>query len=115
MEEAEDEPLFCERAAGIDIGKQAVMVTVRVPSGTAGEAGHRRPGVRHHARQLLELADWLRSWGVERAGMESTSDYWKPVSSCWSSRASTACSTRRPRLRRSPGGRRPLARPGWRR
>jgi len=30
-------------------------------------------------RQLLELADWLRSWGVERAGMESTSDYWKPV------------------------------------
>jgi transposase len=30
-------------------------------------------------RQLLELADWLRSWGVERAGMESTGDYWKPV------------------------------------
>ena len=32
MEEAVEEPLFCERAAGIDIGKQSVMVTIRVPS-----------------------------------------------------------------------------------
>jgi hypothetical protein len=81
MEEADDEPLFCDRAAGIDIGKQAVMVTVRVPSGT--RRGGRAQETREFGttrRQLLELADWLRSWGVERAGMESTSDYWKPVS-----------------------------------
>jgi transposase len=80
MEEAEDEPLFCERAAGVDIGKQAVMVTVRVPSET--RRGGRQQETREFGttrRQLLELADWLRSWGVERAGMESTSDYWKPV------------------------------------
>jgi transposase len=80
MEEAEDEPLFCERAAGIDIGKQAVMVTVRVPGET--RRGGRAQETREFGttrRQLLELADWLRSWGVERAGMESTSDYWKPV------------------------------------
>ena len=32
MEEAEDEPLFAERVAGIDIAKAEVMVTVRVPS-----------------------------------------------------------------------------------
>src|SRR6266566_1704809 len=32
MQEVEDEPLFCERAAGIDIGKAEVMVTIRVPS-----------------------------------------------------------------------------------
>ena len=30
-------------------------------------------------RDLLALADWLRCWGVSRAGLESTSDYWKPV------------------------------------
>jgi hypothetical protein len=36
-------------------------------------------GVRHHRRQLLDMADWLRCWQVERAGMEATSDYWKPV------------------------------------
>ena len=30
-------------------------------------------------RDLLALAGWLRCWGVSRAGLESTSDYWKPV------------------------------------
>ncbi len=80
MEEADDEPLFCERAAGIDIGKAMVSVTVRVPSET--RRGGRRQETREFGttrRQLLELSDWLRCWGVERAGMESTSDYWKPV------------------------------------
>jgi transposase len=80
MEEAGDEPLFCERAAGIDIGKAVVSVTIRVPSGT--RAGGRQQETREFGttrRQLLELADWLRCWQVERAGMEATSDYWKPV------------------------------------
>lgn len=80
MEEAGDEPLFCERAAGIDIGKRVVSVTIRVPSDA--RRGGRQQETREFGttrRQLLELADWLRCWGVERAGMESTSDYWKPV------------------------------------
>ena len=80
MEEAGDEPLFCERAAGIDIGKQLVSVTIRVPSDT--RRGGRQQETREFGttrRQLLEMADWLRSWGVTRAGMEATSDYWKPV------------------------------------
>jgi transposase len=80
MEEVEDEPLFCGRAAGIDIGKAAVMVTIRVPS--ESRRGGRQQETREFGttrRQLLELADWLRCWQVERAGMESTSDYWKPV------------------------------------
>ena len=80
MEEVEDEPLFCDRVAGIDIGKKTIMVTVRVPSQT------RKRGRQQETREfgttrkeLLALADWLRCWQVERAGMESTSDYWKPV------------------------------------
>src|SRR6266550_2577843 len=80
MEEAGDEPLFCERAAGIDIGKQVVSVTIRVPSDT--RRGGRQQETREFGttrRQLLEMADWLRCWQVERTGMESTSDYWKPV------------------------------------
>ena len=80
MEEAGDEPLFCERAAGIDIGKQLVVVTIRVPSDT--RRGGRQQETREFGttrRQLLEMADWLRCWQVERAGMEATSDYWKPV------------------------------------
>jgi transposase len=80
MEEAEDDPLFCERAAGIDIGKAVVSVTVRVPS--QARRGGRMQETREFGttrRELLELAAWLRDCGVERAGMESTSDYWKPV------------------------------------
>src|SRR6266571_857239 len=80
MQEVEDEPLFCERAAGIDIGKAEVMVTIRVPS--EARKGGRQQETRKFGttrRELLALADWLRCWQVERAGMESTSDYWKPV------------------------------------
>jgi hypothetical protein len=59
MEEVEDEPLFCERAAGIDIGKATVMVTIRMPSET--RKGGRQQETREFGttrRQLLELADW---------------------------------------------------------
>ena len=97
MEESEDEPLFCERAAGIDIGKQMIMVTVRIPSDR--RRGGRQQETRQFGttrRQLLELADWLRVWGVERAGMEATSATGSRPASCWSARASTACSTRPP-------------------
>jgi transposase len=80
VEDVEDEPLFADRAAGIDIGKATVMATIRVP----GEAGSTRR--RHETRQfgttrreLEALAAWLHSWQVERVGMEATSDYWKPV------------------------------------
>jgi transposase len=72
--------VFCERAAGIDIGKLLVSVTIRVASDT--RRGGRQQETREFGttrRQLLEMADWLRCWGVTRAGMEATGDYWKPV------------------------------------
>ena len=80
MEDVEDEPLFAERVAGIDIGKATVMATIRVPGSAGGS--RRRQETRQFGttrRDLLALAAWLREWQVERAGMEATSDYWKPV------------------------------------
>ncbi|HEV8278739.1 MAG TPA: IS110 family transposase [Streptosporangiaceae bacterium] len=80
MHEVEDEPLFAERAAGIDVAKAGIEVTLRVPSDT--RAGRRQQETRSFAttrRELLSLADWLRSWGVTKVGMEATGDYWKPV------------------------------------
>ena len=80
MEEVEDEPLFAGRVAGIDIGKAAIMVTIRVPSDTT--PGRRQQETRTFAATragLLSLADWLRCWGVTKVGMEATGDYWKPV------------------------------------
>ena len=60
MEEAGDEPLFCERAAGTDIGKQSVMAS---RSGCrAKPRGGRQQETREFGttrRQLLALADWL--------------------------------------------------------
>jgi transposase len=80
MQDVQDEPLFVQRAAGLDIAKAEVEVTIRVPSDT--RPGRRQQETRAFGttrRQLLDLADWLRSWGVTTAGMEATGDYWKPV------------------------------------
>src|SRR5215471_18199778 len=80
MEEVEDEPLFADRVAGLDIAKAAVEVTIRVPSDTA--SGRRRQETRTFGttrRELLDLAAWLACWEVTKAGMEATGDYWKPV------------------------------------
>jgi transposase len=76
VQEVEDEPLFAERAAGVDIAKAGVEVTIRVPS--EARAGRRQQETRSFAttrRELLALADWLRAWGVTRVGMEATGDY----------------------------------------
>jgi transposase len=57
MEEVEDEPLFADRVAGLDIGKAVVEVTIRVPGDTAGR--RRRQETRTFGttrRELLDLA-----------------------------------------------------------
>src|SRR5260370_33433675 len=80
MEDVHEEPLFVQRVAGLDIAKAEVEVTIRVPSDTS--PGRRQQETRTFGttrRQLLDLADWLRSWGVAKVGMEATADYWKPV------------------------------------
>ena len=80
MQDAQDEPLFCDRVAGLDIAKAGVEVTVRVPSDTT--AGRRQQETRSFGTtraELESLGDWLACWGVTRIGMEATGDYWKPV------------------------------------
>ena len=70
MHEVEDEPLFAERVAGIDIAKAGVEVTIWVPSDTT--PGRRQQETRTFAATragLLPLADWLRCWGVTKLGM----------------------------------------------
>ncbi len=80
MQDVEDEPLFCERVAGLDIAKAEVEVAIRVPSDTT--PGRRQQETRAYGttrRELESLGDWLACWGVTRVGMEATGDYWKPV------------------------------------
>ena len=65
------------RCAGLDVHKQTVVACVRI----AGD-GAPLQEVRTFATttsELLALADWLESFGVEQVAMEATGVYWKPV------------------------------------
>jgi transposase len=78
VEEVTDEPLYRDRVCGIDIGKAAMVATIRVPSDK--DPARRAAETRTFGttkREVLALADWLRSWQVPAVVMEATGDYWK--------------------------------------
>ena len=79
MHGMQDEPLFCERDAGLDIAKAGVQVIIRCVRhhGPPREQETRAFGTTR--AELESLGDWLACWGVTRIGMEATGDYWKPV------------------------------------
>src|SRR2546429_3298982 len=80
MEEVTDEPLYRDRVCGIDIGKAGMAATIRVPSDA--NPARRAQETRSFGttkREVLALADWLRSWQVPAVVMEATGGYWKPV------------------------------------
>jgi transposase len=67
-----------ERCAGLDVHKASITACVRAP----GEAGEPHQQIREFStttRGLLQLRDWLASFGVTLVGMEATGVYWKPV------------------------------------
>ena len=73
MEEVTDEPLYRDRVCGIDIGKAQMVATIRVPSDSnpARRASETR-SFGTTKREVLALADWLRSWQVPAVVMEAT-------------------------------------------
>ena len=102
MEEVTDRTLPRDRVCGIDIGKAGMAATIRVPSDA--NPARRAQETRSFGttkREVLALADWLRSWQVPAVVMEATtgitgsrcSTGWRPrdSSACWPtpSRSST--------------------------
>ena len=77
MEDAELE-VIVDRAAGLDVHKDVVVVSVRVPGPGGGVERHRAEFATFTA-DLCALRDWLVGLGVTRVGMEATGVYWKPV------------------------------------
>jgi transposase len=67
-----------ERSAGLDIAKASLVACVRVPDADGGWRVIKRKFGTMTA-DLLALADWLVEYQIARVGMESTSDYWRPV------------------------------------
>ena len=70
-----------ERCAGLDVHRDSVVATVRVPG--KGKSRRRRAQQTRSfgttIRQLEQLANWLQGFGVTLVGMEATGIYWKPV------------------------------------
>jgi len=71
--------VLVDRCAGLDVHRDSVMATVRVP-------GKRRRQRERHTRafgttiaQLAALGDWLAGFDVTLVGMEATGIYWQPV------------------------------------
>jgi transposase len=76
----EDQILFVERIAALDLGKAELEACMRLPHPSTPR--RRLQEVRTfgtRTAQLLALADWLRCNQVTTVVMESTSDYWKGV------------------------------------
>lgn len=67
-----------ERCAGLDVHRDTVTATARVPDGAGGRRQETRT-YRTTTRELFALGDWLEELGVTLVGMEATGVYWKPV------------------------------------
>src|SRR4029079_16872264 len=69
--------IIIERCAGLDVHKQVIVGSVRVPGERKRTVGTRTFSTMTEG--LLELSDWLSSHEVTHVAMESTGVYWRPV------------------------------------
>jgi transposase len=65
------------RCAGLDVHKDSVVACVRLASGSEVTRHLATYGTTTSA--LLDLSEWLASYGVTHVAMEATGVYWKPV------------------------------------
>ena len=64
--------------AGLDVHKKVVVAAIIVLD-ALGKLYRETRSFGTMTGDLLELSDWLLSWGVTHVAMESTGEYWKPV------------------------------------
>jgi transposase len=68
-----------ERCAGLDVHRDNVVATVRLPSEDRRRWLHKTRTFKATLGGLSELGEWLASFAVALVGMEATGVYWKPV------------------------------------
>jgi transposase len=68
-----------DRCAGLDVHRDSVMATVRVPGIRRRQRERQTRGFGTTVAQLEALGDWLAGFGVTLVGMEATGIYWQPV------------------------------------
>jgi transposase len=69
-----------ERCAGLDVHRDTVVATVRVPAAKGKSRRHTETATfGTTTEQIAGLGEWLAGFGVTLVGMEATGVYWKPV------------------------------------
>jgi len=68
-----------ERCAGLDVHRDDVVATVRVPGAGRRRWDQQTRTFRATLAGLAALADWLAEARVTLVGMEATGVYWKTV------------------------------------
>lgn len=71
--------IVVERCAGLDVHRDTVVATVRVPGKGRRRRDQETRTFGTTQAQLGRLGDWLASHNVTLVGMESTGVYWRPV------------------------------------
>jgi transposase len=71
--------VMVERCAGLDVHRDSVVATVRVPGTGRRRFDKQTQTFRATLAGLSELAAWLAEFGVTLVGMEATGVYWKTV------------------------------------
>ena len=71
--------VMVERCAGLDVHRDNVVATVRVPGSGRRQWDKQTQTFRATLAGLAELALWLEEAGVTLVGMEATGVYWKTV------------------------------------
>ncbi len=71
--------VLVERCAGLDVHRDSVMATVRLPGTRRRQREQHKRAFASTTAELQALGDWLRGFGVTLVGMEATGVYWRPV------------------------------------
>lgn len=71
--------VVAERCAGLDVHRDNMVATVRVPSGDRRRWEQRTETFRATLAGLKALGEWLSGFGATLVGMEATGVYWKSV------------------------------------
>ena len=71
--QTDDDALYYERCAGIDVHKKLLVVCLRIGRKTESREFGTTTG------EIREIVAWLKENGCQMAAMESTGSYWKPL------------------------------------
>ncbi|MGL5511817.1 MAG: IS110 family transposase, partial [Sporomusa sp.] len=71
--QTDDDALYYERCAGIDVHKKLLVVCLRIGRKTESREFGTTTG------EIREIVAWLKANGCQMVAMESTGSYWKPL------------------------------------